>query len=201
MSRCRSRRSPSTRTASRSRGVSNRGWPTVRSAALCRCGKSGSKPLCDGSHMDVAFDGTETASFEPRLERAEVLLGPRVDVADAEGASAPRRASVTATVRSGTVSARTQPRPPRRCSTSAGCVRRVATPRSTRRPASRSSQSCAPSIAFVQDPHEKRERTHLGARRNRGRVRRRARVRGAQSGHAVPLRRSRATSRSATVPT
>ena len=34
----------------------------------------------------------------------------------------------------------------------------------------------APSIAFVQDPHENGERAHLGSRRNRHRVRRRARV-------------------------
>jgi len=49
---------------------------------LCRCGKSNAKPLCDGSHLDANFDGTETANTDPHLERAEVLLGPRIDVAD-----------------------------------------------------------------------------------------------------------------------
>jgi CDGSH-type Zn-finger protein len=29
--------------------------------ALCRCGASGRKPLCDGTHRSIAFDGTCTA--------------------------------------------------------------------------------------------------------------------------------------------
>jgi len=56
--------------------------PERQKCGLCRCGKSEAKPLCDGSHSDVAFDGTEVAGFEPHIDCAVVLLGPRIDVAD-----------------------------------------------------------------------------------------------------------------------
>jgi CDGSH-type Zn-finger protein len=40
---------------------------TTEQYALCRCGQSGTKPFCDGTHADVDFDGTETANTGPTL--------------------------------------------------------------------------------------------------------------------------------------
>jgi CDGSH-type Zn-finger protein len=53
-----------------------------QSCGLCRCGQSDNKPLCDGSHAMMNFDGTETASREPYAENADVVVGARYDLAD-----------------------------------------------------------------------------------------------------------------------
>lgn len=50
--------------------------------ALCRCGKSEDAPYCDGHHVQAGFDGTESASFEPILDNAEMLEGPNLTLAD-----------------------------------------------------------------------------------------------------------------------
>jgi len=38
--------------------VDGREIPHGEQMALCRCGQSGNKPFCDGTHVTIDFDGT-----------------------------------------------------------------------------------------------------------------------------------------------
>ena len=59
-------------------------FPAQEQYALCRCGQSANKPFCDGTHMKVQFDGTETASHQPYLKQAETIEGPTMLLTDQE---------------------------------------------------------------------------------------------------------------------
>jgi CDGSH-type Zn-finger protein len=59
-------------------------FQTSQQYALCRCGQSGNKPFCDGTHKKVSFDGAETASRAPYSDRAQTIEGPTVLLTDVE---------------------------------------------------------------------------------------------------------------------
>ena len=54
--------------------------PSTPQLALCRCGESAMKPLCDGTHGRVGFSGAKTPERVP--ERQDSHPGPEVTILD-----------------------------------------------------------------------------------------------------------------------
>jgi CDGSH-type Zn-finger protein len=66
------------------RWIEGKSFPVRERYSLCRCGQSGNKPFCDGTHAKIGFEGIETASRQPYLTQARFFDGPTMLLSDME---------------------------------------------------------------------------------------------------------------------
>lgn len=64
--------------------VEGRRFARQEKCGLCRCGQSGNKPFCDGTHAKVNFDGTEEVDLKGYLDQAKEIDGPALKLTDVE---------------------------------------------------------------------------------------------------------------------
>jgi CDGSH-type Zn-finger protein len=132
--------------------VKGQPYPAQENYALCRCGQSKHKPFCDGTHADVGFDGTETASRTSYADEAETTEGPGIDLKDAESLCAagrfchPKGGTWNLTLESGDPGKR-KSAIQQACNCPSG--RLVAYDKQTGMPIE---SPCTPSISLVEDP-------------------------------------------------
>ncbi len=62
--------------------IDGKQYGAKESYQLCRCGKSRTKPYCDGTHNDAEFCGREYADRLPYAESAALLQGETLDLLD-----------------------------------------------------------------------------------------------------------------------
>ena len=66
-------------------------YPPKGIYTVCRCGESKNKPFCDGTHMKVNFDGSESSGEEIYLSKPKEIDGPTLKLLDIENLCASAR--------------------------------------------------------------------------------------------------------------